>query len=73
MRTEEKKIYIECLRVLAAFFVLYNHNYAFNYYKEIEGTILYWFALFMACFCKFSVSMFFMISGSLLLGKVEGL
>lgn len=66
-----KILYFECLRVLAAFFVLYNHNYAFNYFKKIEGTGLYGIALFMSCFCKFSVSMFFMISGALLLGKKE--
>lgn len=71
VKAEEKKVYIECLRILAAFFVLYNHNYAFNYYKQIEGTGLYWIALFMSCFCKFAVSLFFMISGSLLLGKKE--
>ena len=67
---ENKKNYISFLRVIAIFFVLYNHLEIFNMYKTSESSIIY---LFFSSFCKFAVPLFLMIAGALLIPKKEGI
>ncbi len=60
------------MRVLAAFFVVFNHtsssgHFLFSLYPP--NSIQYWFYMFPAAFCHFAVPLFFMISGALLLGR----
>ena len=67
-----KLIYLEYLRIIAIIFVIFNHT-------GIEGFMLFstkypsnpifWPELFLSIFCKFSVPIFFMISGLLLFKK----
>lgn len=69
---KEKLIYLEIMRIIACFFVLFNHTGVWGYslFQAIElNTFKYWLYLFLSIFCKFSVPLFFMISGALLLPK----
>ena len=69
-----KYLDIELMRILAAFFVIYTHTgtTAFRLFTLYDvHTLSYWGCLFGAVFCKFSVPLFFMISGALLLDRKE--
>lgn len=70
-----KKLHIEALRIIAIFFVIFNHTgtFGFQAYLKTNNDILYIIYLFMAILCKISVPIFFMISGALLLGKDESI
>ena len=73
---KSKKVYIEFLRVLAIFFVIFNHTgtdgfFLFSLYPD--NSIRFWLYLFVTVFCKFAVPMFFAISGALLLSKKESI
>lgn len=69
----KKSFSIEIMRIVAAFFVIYNHTLGFWSFKnEIPGSMKYWLSMFLSVFCKFSVPLFFMISGALLLNKYDG-
>ena len=68
------KVYIEFLRIFAAFFVIFNHTtdrgfFLFSLYEP--ATLQYWAYMFLSIFCKFAVPLFFAISGRLLLGRQE--
>lgn len=70
----QMKIYIEILRIIAAYFVIFNHtseNGFFLFANYSEGTLNFWIYCFISVFCKASVPIFFMISGMLLLDKDE--
>lgn len=70
-----KKTYIEIIRVLAILMVLFQHsgNYGSTLYYKADNAAEYAVSLFLSLFCKIAVSLFFMISGALLLGKEEPL
>ena len=72
-KQKTKKIHIEFLRILAIFFVLFNHTETKGYtlYTLEQGTIAHWLYLMLAIFVKIAVPIFFMISGALLLSKEE--
>ena len=73
--TKGKKIYIEVLRCIAIFFVIFNHTeeYGFDLYKETAETLPYIIYLTISILCKAAVPIFFMISGAVLLGKEESI
>lgn len=73
--TKGKKIYIEVLRCIAIFFVIFNHTeeYGFDLYKETAETLPYIIYLTISILCKAAVPIFFMISGAMLLGKEESI
>ena len=75
LSTDKKKIlYVEILRMFAILFVLFNHtkNDGYTHFTLCtSGTFAYWFWMFFSIFCKFSVPVFFMISGMMLLGREE--
>ena len=68
-------IYIEVLRVIAVFLVLFNHTHesGFMLYTVKTDSRFYWAYLFLSVFDKIAVPLFFMISGALLLGREEGI
>lgn len=71
-----KNISLEIMRIIAIFFVIFNHTgtlgfYLFSTYPV--GSFFYWFYMPISVFCKFSVPLFFMISGALLLRKDESI
>lgn len=70
--TKTRRIDIEVMRIAAAFFVIFNHTeedgfFLFSVYGN--DTLQYWIYMFISVFCKFSVPLFFMISGALLLDR----
>lgn len=73
MGTQERKLYIDVLRIVATLMIMFNHTSTFGfalYTVRTEG-ILYWIYLFLAILVKTAVPIFFMISGGLLLAKEE--
>ena len=61
---------IELMRILATFFVIFNHTgengfFLFSLYDS--RTVPFWIYLPISIFCKFSVPLFFMITGALML------
>lgn len=68
-----KKTYIECLRILAIIFVIYNHTRELGYtlYQYTSNTFSYYLSIFMIPLCKTAVPVFLMISGATLIGKTE--
>ena len=66
--------YINVLRIIAAFFVIFNHSgdYGFYLYTFYPcGSVQYWVYLAFSIFSKVSVPLFFLISGALLLNKPD--
>ena len=39
--------------------------------KQAEGSLKFWIYLFLSVFCKFSVPLFFAISGAIMLGRKD--
>ena len=73
--SERRRIlHIEVLRIIAAFFVIYNHT-GLNGFLLFSSfgpqQIRYWVYLFFSVCCKISVPIFLMISGALLLNRDE--
>lgn len=70
-----KKIYLECLRVISLFGVIYCHTdkRGLLLYEVTADPAAYYFSKIMLLFSQICVPVFFMISGSLLLGRQEDL
>lgn len=71
---KKKYLYLEAMRILACFFVIFNHTGKAGYMlftKREVGSIQYFAYMFISIFCKFSVPIFFAISGVLLLSKEQ--
>ena len=73
LKNENKKYQLEILRIIAIFFVIYNHtrNNGYELYKYDFSIFNHYFSLALAILCKVAVPLFFMISGVVLLGKEE--
>ena len=69
----KRKLYLDVLRILAAFLVCYNHSFAFELYlvQAPDGSLVSWLNVAVAVFATISMPLFFMLSGALLLGKEE--
>lgn len=70
---KQRKVYIDILRTIACFAVIFNH-FDPGFYNCIyveAGGLSYFVMLTISILCKFAVPLFFMISGALLLGKKE--
>ena len=74
-KPNNKKVYLEILRIICIFFVMFNHTVPNGYLAFIgeKNVFLYYFYMFFSILCKVAVPIFFMISGALLLGKDEPL
>ncbi len=70
-----KKVYLELLRVIAIFLVLFNHTRTLGYslYANTDNPFSYWGSLTLSILCKVAVPVFFMVSGGVLLGRQESL
>lgn len=77
IRTESTKrlIHLDILRILAIFFVIFNHTGSRGYmlFADQAESILYFPYMMFSVLCKIAVPIFFMISGALLLPKQESL
>lgn len=72
MNSSGKHLYLEIMRILACFFVIFNHtgnNGFFLFSQRNWGSMQFWLYMFISVFCKFSVPLFFAISGALLLSQ----
>ena len=68
---KEKKMYFEVMRIIACFFVIFDHTSLLSFNKL--ATFTDWNNAFWYYFCKFPVMVFFMISGALILGKTDSI
>ena len=70
-----KKIYLECLRIIAMILVIFNHTglQGYTLFTIRQKSVFFWGYLFCSIACKIAVPLFFMISGSLLLPKQESI
>lgn len=71
-----RRLDLELMRVIACFFVIFNHtgeNGFFRFSLCDGGSLRFWVYLAVSIFCKFSVPLFFMVSGALLLEREESL
>lgn len=67
-------VHIEILRVMAIWFVVFNHTWTsgFMLFSAVGRSYRYYYPLvFLSILCKIAVPVFFMISGALLLGREE--
>ncbi len=73
MVTKEKKIYLEIIRLIAIFMVLYEHtgDRARWHYETAGSMPSYWLGIAMACICVMCNYIFFSVSGAVLLHKEE--
>ena len=68
--------HLEIMRIVATFFVIFNHtgyNGFFLFYNYEPGSFSYWIYMSLSIFCKFSVPLFFAVSGALLLTREESI
>ena len=70
---KNKMVYLEVLRVISLFFVIYTHTGTLgeHYYMEAVSVAGYRSSLFLVAFSQICVPLFFMISGVLLLNRQE--
>lgn len=69
----ERKIYIDIIKIIAIFMVLFNHTdtAGFGLFAVARDSFLFPFYLCIAVLTKAAVPLFFMCTGALLLGKDE--
>ncbi len=70
---KKRKIYIDFLKIIAIYMVLFNHTHedGFLLFTIARTSKLYMLYMFNAVLIKIAVPLFFMASGALLLGKEE--
>ena len=71
MSGSKRKIHIDILRIFAALLVIFNHTSGFYYYHTYVNIWESGIFVVLSVITKIAVSIFFMISGALLLGKEE--
>ena len=62
------------MRIIAMLYVVFNHTNTIGFVHFVwhkPTSVFFWYHLFFAIFCKFGASLFFMISGALLLNKSQ--
>ncbi len=73
--TEKKTVYLELIRALAIFPVIFNHTgtNGFFLFSIRQSSALYPIYMFLSIACRTAVPLFWMVSGSLLLPKEESI
>lgn len=69
---KEKRIDIEIMRILAAFFVIFGHTEEWGFFlfsRYDSQSLQFWAYMFLCVFCFFVVPIFFMIAGALMLNR----
>ena len=72
--SKERKLYLEWMRIIAIFFVIFNHTGSdgFFLFSRYPGDpVRYWGYMFLSVFSKFSVPLFLAISGALMLDRPQ--
>lgn len=70
VKKTERKTYLDILRILALFLVIFHHTMGMELYKFTKG-VDRWLYMVISVFTIINVPMFFMISGATLLEKTE--
>ena len=72
---KQKKVYLEVLRVLAIFGVVFCHTgqYGVHHYLETDSSVNYWLGIALVSVSQFCVPLFLTISGALLLNREESI
>lgn len=72
---KSKIVYLEMLRVIAIFGVLFCHteNAGVHHYVETTNPVNYWFGIFCATVVQYCIPLFFMITGAVLLNREESI
>lgn len=70
MGKEMRKTYLDALRIIAVFFVIFNHLSGYAVYQVSTG-VLQWIYMFVTMITKMNVPLFLMVSGAVLLGREE--
>lgn len=70
---ENKKVYLEAVRIIAVLLVIFNHTDGSFYYTLPCNIVTYLYSLILTVICRMAVPLFFMVSGALLLAKEESL
>lgn len=71
-RDIKRKSYLDFLRILACFLVIFNHVPGYDLFRSKNGAVQ-WVYMFITMFTRINVPIFFMISGALLLPREEPL
>lgn len=71
LERKEKTAYIELLRIIACFFVIVNHTNSGIFLSRTPAEKTWWVSLAYFFACKVAVPVFLMISGALMLGKID--
>lgn len=71
-KAQKTKIaYLELLRIIASFFVIVNHTNSGVFLAKTPGSGTWWASVAYFFACKTAVPVFLMITGALMLGRVE--
>ncbi len=76
MEKKEYKVYLELIRIVACFMVVFNHteeNGFLLYTSTDYHNVAYWIYHFIAVFVKANVPLFIMVSGAILLEKNDSI
>lgn len=65
-----KRVYYEWIRLIACFFVIFNHLKGYRLFMNASG-VKQMFYMSLSVITKINVPLFFMVSGALLLEKQE--
>lgn len=66
----KRKVYLEMIRIIAIFLVIFNHVEGVTLYQTSVG-LKTWGYMFISMLTSINVPLFFMVSGTLLLGKID--
>lgn len=72
--TKGKLVFLEALRIIACYFVIFNHTGMLGFFlfgEKPYGSFSFWLYLCISIFCKMSVPLFFAMSGALLLTREQ--
>ena len=68
---DKRKSYIDILRIIAMFTVMFNHTPGYNLYQNSTGFFRTWVYMSITMLTRVNWPLFLMISGALLLGKKD--
>lgn len=71
MSLPKRKTYLDAIKILAMFFVVYSHSDIYTLYYVHESVYKTWIYMIASMIAKTAVPLFFMVSGALLLGRKE--
>lgn len=69
MLRSNRRVYLDFLRILACFLVIFNHLRGYSAYQQATSSLQAFYYMGYTMFTRINVPIFFMISGSLLLSK----